>query len=144
MKDFFWCVVAAVSFLSGVFVTSNYYDLQIADKEMAVLQRQTAERKEFNEKLSKTTEELQHALARAAELASTRGADLERLRNANTRLQARIKAYSANPDAAALSRCSELLTEGAGLAAEGEGLLRKHSAEHDALIHLQKTKSAVK
>ena len=55
-------------------------------------------------------------------------------------LQARVKTSPENPDATALGRCSELLEAGARLVSEGERLLRRNAAEHDALIELRKIK----
>ena len=77
-------------------------------------------------------------LARANSLARARVADIERLRNANAKLQAKLAASPTEPNAEPLARCSQLLSEGAGLVAEGEGLLLTHGITHDALVELKK------
>ena len=122
----------------GFAYTSEHYEKMIQAKEIAVLEAQQQERKEHDAKLIEATNQLRNELNQSNDLARARGADVERLRNANSRLQARIKASPASADREALARCSSLLTEGAGLVAEGEGLLLKHGAEHDSLIRIEK------
>jgi predicted kinase len=122
----------------GFAYTSEHYEKMIQAKEIAVLEAQQQERKEHDAKLIEATNLLRDELNRTTDLARSRGADIERLRNANAQLQARIKASPASADREALARCSSLLTEGAGLVAEGERLLLKHGAEHDSLIRIEK------
>lgn len=122
----------------GFAYTSEHYEKMIQAKEIAVLEAQQQERKEHDAKLIEATNQLRNELNQSNDLARARGADVERLRNANTKLQARIKASPASADREALARCSALLTEGAGLVTEGEGLLLKHGAEHDSLIRIEK------
>lgn len=122
----------------GFAYTSEHYEKMIQAKEIAVLEAQQQERKEHDAKLIEATNQLRNELNQSNDLARARGADVERLRNANSRLQARIKASPASADREALARCSSLLTEGAGLVAEGERLLLKHGAEHDSLIRIEK------
>lgn len=122
----------------GFAYTSEHYEKMIQAKEIAVLEAQQQERKEHDAKLIEATNQLRNELNQSNDLARARGADVERLRNANSRLQARIKAGPASADREALARCSSLLTEGAGLVAEGERLLLKHGAEHDSLIRIEK------
>ena len=122
----------------GFAYTSEHYEKMIQAKEIAVLEAQQQERKEHDAKLIEATNLLRDELNRTTDLARARGADVERLRNANAKLQARIKASPARADREALARCSQLLTEGAGLVTEGEGLLLKHGAEHDSLIRIEK------
>ena len=122
----------------GFAYTSEHYEKMIQAKEIAVLEAQQQERKEHDAKLIEATNLLRDELNRTTDLARARGADVERLRNANARLQARIKASPASADREALARCSQLLSEGAGLVTEGEGLLLKHGAEHDSLIRIEK------
>lgn len=128
----------AVIFGCGLWIgfayTSEHYEKMIQAKEIAILAAQQQERKEHDAKLIEATNQLRDELNRTTDLARSRGADLERLRVANAKLQARAKASAPSADAEALARCSALLSEGAGLVAEGEGLLRKHGAEHDALV----------
>lgn len=131
-------VIFIAGYTAGDAITSERYDREIKAKEIAVLQAQEAERKEHNERLIEATNLLRDELNRTTDLARARGADVERLRNANAKLQARIQPNTRGTDAEALARCSSLLTEGAGLVAEGEGLLRKHGAEHDSLIRIEK------
>ena len=105
----------------------------IDDGEKARIEALATERRNYNEKMVEVTDNLKLELERSADLARVRGAELERLRHANARLQARLKANSTEPNAEALARCSKLLEEGAGLVAEGERLLFKNGAEHDSL-----------
>lgn len=122
----------------GFAYTSEHYEKMIQAKEIAVLEAQQQERKEHDAKLIEATNQLRNELNQSNDLARARGADVERLRNANSRLQARIKASPASADREALARCSQLLSEGAGLLTEGERLLLKHGAEHDSLIRIEK------
>ncbi len=122
----------------GFAYTSEHYEKMIQAKEIAVLEAQQQERKEHDAKLIEATNLLRDELNQSNDLARARGADVERLRNANAKLQARIKASPASADREALARCSSLLTEGAGLVTEGERLLLKHGAEHDSLIRIEK------
>lgn len=130
--------VSSVGYWLGASRTSARYENEIQRKEFAVLQAQQAERKDYEENLVKATNLLRDELNRTTDLARSRGADIERLRNANAKLQARAKASATSTDAEALARCSALLTEGAGLVTEGERLLLKHGAEHDSLIRIEK------
>lgn len=122
----------------GFAYTSEHYEKMIQAKEIAVLEAQQQERKEHDAKLIEATNQLRNELNQSNDLARARGADIERLRNANAKLQARIKASPASADREALARCSQLLSEGAGLVTEGERLLLKHGAEHDSLIRIEK------
>lgn len=108
----------------------------IVAKDKAMTEARLDYEKAFNERVVKETGELKRQLDLANDLARSRGADIERLRNANARLQARAKGATQGSDREALAKCSELLTEGAGLVTEGERLLFKHGAEHDTLSGL--------
>lgn len=130
--------VSSIGYWLGASHTSARYEKMIQAKEIAVLEAQQQERKEHDAKLIEATNQLRNELNQSNDLARARGADVERLRNANTKLQARIKASPASADREALARCSQLLTEGAGLVTEGERLLLKHGAEHDSLIRIEK------
>lgn len=130
--------VSSIGYWLGASHTSARYEKMIQAKEIAVLEAQQQERKEHDAKLIEATNQLRNELNQSNDLARARGADVERLRNANAKLQARIKASPAEPNAEALARCSQLLTEGAGLVTEGERLLLKHGAEHDSLIRIEK------
>ena len=130
--------VSSIGYWLGASHTSARYEKMIQAKEIAVLEAQQQERKEHDAKLIEATNQLRNELNQSNDLARARGADVERLRNANAKLQARIKASPASADREALARCSSLLTEGAGLVTEGEGLLLKHGAEHDSLIRIEK------
>ena len=130
--------VSSVGYWLGASHTSARYEKMIQAKEIAVLEAQQQERKEHDAKLIEATNQLRNELNQSNDLARARGADVERLRNANAKLQARIKASPASADREALARCSSLLTEGAGLVTEGERLLLKHGAEHDSLIRIEK------
>ena len=130
--------VSSIGYWLGASHTSARYEKLIQAKEIAVLEAQQQERKEHDAKLIEATNLLRDELNQSNDLARARGADVERLRNANAKLQARIKASPARADREALARCSQLLTEGAGLVTEGERLLLKHGAEHDSLIRIEK------
>lgn len=130
--------VSSIGYWLGASHTSARYEKMIQAKEIAVLEAQQQERKEHDAKLIEATNQLRNELNQSNDLARARGADVERLRNANAKLQARIKASPASADREALARCSSLLTEGAGLVTEGERLLLKHGAEHDSLIRIEK------
>lgn len=130
--------VSSIGYWLGASHTSARYEKMIQAKEIAVLEAQQQERKEHDAKLIEATNQLRNELNQSNDLARARGADVERLRNANAKLQARIKASPTEPNAEALARCSTLLTEGAGLVTEGERLLLKHGAEHDSLIRIEK------
>lgn len=130
--------VSSIGYWLGASRTGARYEKMIQAKEIAVLEAQQQERKEHDAKLIEATNQLRNELNQSNDLARARGADVERLRNANAKLQARIKASPAEPNAEALARCSQLLSEGAGLAAEGEGLLLTHGITHDALVELKK------
>lgn len=130
--------VSSIGYWLGASHTSARYEKLIQAKEIAVLEAQQQERKEHDAKLIEATNQLRNELNRTTDLARSRGADIERLRNANAKLQARIQPNTRGTDAEALARCSSLLTEGAGLVTEGERLLLKHGAEHDSLIRIEK------
>lgn len=130
--------VSSIGYWLGASHTSARYEKMIQAKEIAVLEAQQQERKEHDAKLIEATNQLRNELNQSNDLARARGADVERLRNANAKLQARIKASPASADREALARCSQLLSEGAGLVTEGERLLLKHGAEHDSLIRIEK------
>lgn len=130
--------VSSIGYWLGASHTSARYEKLIQAKEIAVLEAQQQERKEHDAKLIEATNQLRNELNQSNDLARARGADVERLRNANTKLQARIQPNTRGTDAEALARCSSLLTEGAGLVTEGERLLLKHGAEHDSLIRIEK------
>ena len=118
--------------------TSSHYQTILLEQEVALKAQITKDKELYNERLIQTTNQLRDELNRTIDLARARGADIERLRNANKRLQGRIEASPASADREALARCSQLLSEGAGLVTEGEGLLLKHGAEHDSLIRIEK------
>ena len=130
--------VSSIGYWLGASHTSARYEKMIQAKEIAVLEAQQQERKEHDAKLIEATNQLRNELNRTTDLARSRGADIERLRNATAKLQARIQPNTRGTDAEALARCSSLLTEGAGLVTEGERLLLKHGAEHDSLIRIEK------
>ena len=130
--------VSSVGYWLGASHTSARYEKMIQAKEIAVLEAQQQERKEHDAKLIEATNLLRDELNRTTDLARARGADVERLRNANAKLQAKLASSPTEPNAEALARCSALLTEGAGLVTEGERLLLKHGAEHDSLIRIEK------
>lgn len=129
--------VLSVCFFGGMALgthnTTQYYKRVIAEKEKETALSYAEKEQAYSDRLTQVVDELNRANRSLVD----RSADLERLRNANTRLQARLKATAPNPDREALARCSALLTEGAGLVAESERLLLDHSARHDALVNLK-------
>lgn len=132
-----WGMLVVYSVLCTLLTLDTLYKntalkLELAAREEAAITARLKAEEQYNEKLSQATNEMVGQLRRITELAGVRGADLERLRGDNARLQARLKA-STGADSKALARCSELLAEGAELASEGEGLLLRNGAEHDAL-----------
>lgn len=130
--------VSSIGYWLGASRTGARYEKMIQAKEIAVLEAQQQERKEHDAKLIEATNLLRDELNQSNDLARARGADVERLRNANAKLQAKLASSPTEPNAEALARCSALLTEGAGLVTEGEGFLLKHGAEHDSLIRIEK------
>lgn len=130
-------VVALVLALVWSHYRIDELEAEIQEKEQEATNARLKAEGEYNEKLSQATNDMVEQLRSLTVLAGERGADLERLRGANARLQARLKANSTEPNAEALARCSKLLEEGAGLVSEGERLLRRNAAEHDALVKLQ-------
>lgn len=129
--------VLAVCFFGGMALgthnTTQYYKRVIAEKEKESALSYAEKEQAYGARLTQVVDELDRAKRSLAD----RSVDLERLRNANARLQARIKATAPNPDREALARCSALLTEGSELVAESERLLLDHSARHDALVQLK-------
>lgn len=111
-------------------------ELKAEREKLEVVQAQLEEVKGENAKLTQAVDTAIKQFNASNDIARRRGAELERLRQHNAILQARIKASPRNPDTDALGRCSELLQTGAGLLSEGERLLQQNAAEHDALIGL--------
>lgn len=122
-------VVSSVSCVLTYSITSQHYRSEMLEKEIEVAKVNLEVKEEWNAKLVQAFDQL-HSVQRDL---TDRSAELERLRNANARLQARAKAHPESVDKASVARCSELLSEGAELVAEGERLLLQHGAEHDAL-----------
>ena len=129
-------VIAVI--IVGAILRINAVKLEQAETHVKMLQEEIRGHWEIQIKYAKIVDTLQDQLARANSLARARVADIERLRNANAKLQAKLAASPTEPNAEALARCSQLLSEGAGLAAEGEGLLLTHGITHDALVELKK------
>lgn len=127
-----------VVIIVGAILRINALKLDQAETHVKMLQEEVRGHREIQIKYAKIVDTLQDQLARANSLARARVADIERLRNANAKLQAKLAASPTEPNAEALARCSQLLSEGAGLAAEGEGLLLTHGITHDALVELKK------
>lgn len=129
-------VIAVI--IVGAILRINALKLDQAETHVKMLQEEIRGHWEIQIKYAKIVDTLQDQLARANSLARARVADIERLRNANAKLQAKLAASPTEPNAEALARCSQLLSEGAGLVAEGEGLLLTHGITHDALVELKK------
>lgn len=125
-------------FVVGALFRATELKLDAAEQQVKTLEEEIHVQKEIQTKYVQVVDKLQLDLNHANSLARARGVDVERLRNANAKLQAKLAASPTEPNAEALARCSQLLSEGAGLVAEGEGLLLTHGITHDALVELKK------
>ena len=125
-------------FIVGALFRATELKLDAAEQQVKTLEEEIHVQKEIQTKYVQVVDKLQLDLDHANSLARARGVDVERLRNANAKLQAKLASSPTEPNAEALARCSALLTEGAGLVTEGERLLLKHGAEHDSLIRIEK------
>lgn len=138
--NFLHTLAFTLCFLAGVGCGYDYQgtkkDAEFAQYKFQVAQAKADDAVAHKRALAEATNTYTVELQRLTLLASSRGTDIERLRQSNARLQARLKARPESPDAGALARCSKLLTEGAELLGEGEQLLLRHGAEHDTLVRI--------
>lgn len=127
-------IVAA--FLSGALLTYKYEEQKLENAELqAAILRANDGRKSYERILAAQNEldelRVQHDGVRAS---------LERLRRAESQRAKRESASACGMEREAVAKCERLLKEGADLLAEGDGLLRRHSAIHDALASATETK----
>ena len=117
------------AFLAGVICTYKYDEQKLENAELqAAILRANDGRKSYERILAAQNEldalRVQHDGVRAS---------LERLRRAESERSKRESASACGVEREAIAKCERLLKEGAELLAEGDGLLRRHSAIHDAL-----------
>lgn len=153
-----WMKIGAVAFAAAAFFFGGYrfaaalyqsdidelkaaHALALAEKQKENLAN---ERKQM-EALSQAWDDFEKA---KADLAESRAAsadllvELERVRQLAERHRARLPASGANPCKhceVRLDRCVGLLTEGAGLVAEGAELSQRVSVKHDAAVKIHAT-----
>ena len=127
-------IVAA--FLAGALLTHKYEEQKLENAELqAAILRANDGRKSYERILAAQNEldelRVQHDGVRAS---------LERMRRAESQRAKRESAGSCGVEREAVAKCERLLKEGADLLAEGDELLRRHSAIHDALASATETK----
>lgn len=135
-------VAAAALFVSGYKYAASIYEAEIAHlrEEHALATKELTD--EYREKERGQAQQLADAwdqLERArAESVSLRG-DVNRVRKLADNYRARLSAAGANSCDAVrerLASCTELLSEGAGLSAEGADLAERVAARKDAVIKI--------
>ena len=150
-----WMKIGAVAFAAAAFFFGGYrfaaalYQSDIDELKAAHALALAEKQKEISANASKQTAVLSEAWdayeSAKADLAESRAAsadlriELERVRQLAERHRAGVSGTSANPCKhceVRLDRCVGLLTEGAGLAAEGAELSQRASAKHDAVIRI--------
>lgn len=120
-------IVAA--FLAGALLTYKYEEQKLENAELqAAILRANDGRKSYERILAAQNEldelRVQHDGVRAS---------LERMRRAESARAKRESSGSCGVEREAVAKCERLLREGAELLVEGDDLLRKHAAIHDAL-----------
>ena len=120
-------IVAA--FLAGALLTYKYEEQKLENAELqAAILRANDGRKSYERILAAQNEldelRVQHDGVRAS---------LERMRRAESARAKRESSGSCGVEREAVAKCERLLREGAELLVEGDDLLRKHTAIHDAL-----------
>lgn len=135
-------VAAAALFVSGYKYAASIYEAEIAHlrEEHALATKELTD--EYREKERGQAQQLADAwdaLERArAESVSLRD-DVDRVRKLADNYRARLSAAGANSCDAVrerLASCTELLSEGAGLSAEGADLAERVAARKDAVIKI--------
>lgn len=127
-------IVAA--FLAGALLTYKYEEQKLENAELqAAILRANDGRKSYERILAAQNEldelRVQHDGVRSS---------LERMRRAESARAKRESAGSCGVEREAVAKCERLLREGAELLVEGDELLRRHSAIHDALASATETK----
>ncbi len=117
------------AFLVGVICTYKYEEQKLENAELqAAILRANDGRKSYERILAAQNEldelRVQHDGVRAS---------LERLRRVESQRAKRESASACGMEREAVAKCERLLREGAELLVEGDDLLRKHAAIHDAL-----------
>ena len=120
-------IVAA--FLAGALLTYKYEEQKLENAELqAAILRANDGRKSYERILAAQNEldelRVQHDGVRAS---------LERRRRAESERSKRESASSCGVEREAVAKCERLLREGAELLTEGDELLRRNAATHDAL-----------
>ena len=150
-----WVKIGAVAFAAAVFFFGGYrfaaalYQSDIdelkASHAIALAEKQkeiSANERKQTEALSRAWEDFEKAKADLAESRADAGSlriELERVRQLAERHRAGVSSAGANPCnhcEVRLDRCVGLLTEGAGLVAEGAELSQRVSAKHDAVVRI--------
>lgn len=136
-------IAAVVLFVSGYKYASALYEADIADmqaKHALALKDKTDEYREKEQSQAKQLADAWDALERArAESVSLRD-DVDRVRKLADNHRTRLSA--ASPDSCdvireRLASCTELLSEGAGLSAEGADLAERVAARKDAVVKIR-------
>lgn len=120
-------IVAA--FLAGALLTYKYEEVKLENAELqAAILRANDGRKSYERILAAQNEldalRVQHDGVRSS---------LERMRRAESQRAKRESAGSCGVEREAVAKCERLLKEGAELLTEGDELLRRNAATHDAL-----------
>lgn len=135
-------VAAAALFVSGYKYAASIYEAEIAHlrEEHALATKELTD--EYREKergqaqqLADAWDQLERARAESVDLR----ADVDRVRKLADNYRARLSAAGANSCDAVrerLASCTELLSEGAGLSAEGADLAERVAARKDAVIKI--------
>ena len=117
------------AFLAGVICTYKYEEQKLENAELqAAILRANDGRKSY-ERILAAQNELDALRSERDGLRTS----VERLRRAESQRAKRESASACGVEREAVAKCERLLKEGADLLAEGDELLRRHSAIHDAL-----------
>lgn len=136
-------VAAAALFVSGYKYAASIYEAEIAHlrEEHALATKELTD--EYREKergqaqqLADAWDQLERARAESVDLR----ADVDRVRKLADNYRARLSAAGANSCDVIrerLASCTELLSEGAGLSAEGADLAERVAARKDAVVKIR-------
>lgn len=136
-------VAAAALFVSGYKYAAALYEADIADmqaKHALALKDKTDEYRAKEQSQAKQLADAWDALERARAESVDLRADVDRVRNEADRYRAELS--RASPDSCdvireRLASCTELLSEGAGLSAEGADLAERVAARKDAVVKIR-------
>ena len=136
-------LTAIAIFASGYKYASALYEADIAEMREAHALALAEKEKTYRANERKQIEAYAEAVDQLEESRSNArgmGVELERVRQLADRYKSRLSQASANPCkhfSERLSRCADLLSEGAGLATEGAELSGRISAEKDFVVKLR-------